>query len=153
MGVKGLLRELPGGDVKACTRVGFSTLDILRSRPADIDTRRAEFRTNLAAIAAANAAAAGAAAREGRATPRDMELNAHGDMTGEEFAALDGGAGEAEVEVEAEGMRGASALESTVEASGAQASAAAALLEAAEALSLEEGDLAAQLGFDDAAAT
>ena len=38
MGVKGLLRELPGGDVKACTRVGFSTLDILRSRPADIDT-------------------------------------------------------------------------------------------------------------------
>ena len=64
-----------------------------------------------------------------------MDLNAYGDMTGEEFAALDGGAGEAEVEVEADGTRGASALESAVEASGAQATA-----------------LAAQLGFDDAAA-
>ena len=40
-----------------------------------------------------------------------MDLNAYGDMTGEEFAALDGGAGEAEVEVEADGTRGASALE------------------------------------------
>ena len=81
-----------------------------------------------------------------------MELNAHGDMTGEEFAALDGGGGEAEVEVEANGTRGASALESAVEASGAQASADATLIEAAEALSREETDLAAQLGFDDAAA-
>ena len=83
---------------------------------------------------------------------RDRASDAHGDMTGEEFAALDGGAGEAEVEVEAEGTRGASALESAVEASGAHASAAAALLEAAEALSQEEVDLAAQLGFDNAAA-
>jgi hypothetical protein len=81
---------------------------------------------------------------------RDRASDAHGDMTGEEFAALDGGAGEAEVEVEAEGTRGASALESAVEASGAHASAAAALLEAAEALSREEAVLAAQLGFDDA---
>ena len=71
-------------------------------------------------------------------------------MTGEEFAALDGGAGEAEVEVEADGTRGASALESAVEASGAQASAASALTEAPKALSREEADLAAQLGFDDA---
>ena len=31
-------------------------------------------------IAAANAAVAGTAAREGRAAPRDMELNAHGDI-------------------------------------------------------------------------
>ena len=83
---------------------------------------------------------------------RDRASDAHGDMTGEEFAALDGGAGEAEVEVEAEGTRGASALESAVEASGAHASAAAALLEAAEALSQEQVDLAARLGFDDAAA-
>ena len=38
-----------------------------------------------------------------------------------------------------------------MEASGAQASAAAALIEAAEALSREGADLASQLGFDDAA--
>ena len=40
MGVKGLLKELPGGDMED-QRVGFSTLDILRGparRPADIDT-------------------------------------------------------------------------------------------------------------------
>ena len=83
---------------------------------------------------------------------RDRASDAHGDMTGEEFAALDGGAGEAEVEVEAEGTRGASALESVVEASGAHASAAAALLEAAKVLAREEADLAAQLWLDDVAA-
>ena len=38
MKVKGPLRELPGGDAKACTRVGTSKLEILRSRPANIDT-------------------------------------------------------------------------------------------------------------------
>ena len=59
----------------------------------------------------------------GRAAPRDMELNAHGDMSGEEFAALDGGAREAEVEVEADGTRGASALESAVEGASALESA------------------------------
>ena len=38
MGVKGLLKELSGGDTKACTRVGFSSLEILRSRLVDIIT-------------------------------------------------------------------------------------------------------------------
>ena len=38
MGVKKLLKELPGGDVKACTCVGFLSLEILRSRSVDIDT-------------------------------------------------------------------------------------------------------------------
>ena len=39
MGVKDLLQDLSGGgDVKVCTRVGFSTLEILRIRPDDIDT-------------------------------------------------------------------------------------------------------------------
>ena len=40
MGVKGLLRELPGGDMKD-QRVGFHTLDVLRGEachPVDIDT-------------------------------------------------------------------------------------------------------------------
>ena len=38
MGVKGLLQELIGRDVKVGTRVGFSTLEILLSCPADINT-------------------------------------------------------------------------------------------------------------------
>jgi hypothetical protein len=38
MDVKGLLRELPWGDVKACTQVGFSKLKILRSRLSNINT-------------------------------------------------------------------------------------------------------------------
>ena len=46
----------------------------------DRHTQRVEFRTNLAVIAAANAAVAGTAAREGRAAPRDMELNARGNI-------------------------------------------------------------------------
>ena len=44
------------------------------------------------------------------------------------------------------------ALDSVVEASGVHASAAAALIEVAEALLREEADFAAQLGFNDAAA-
>ena len=55
--------------------------------------------------------------------------------------------------MEVDGTQCASALELAVEASGAQASAAAAaLIEAAEALSREEADLAAQLRFNDTAA-
>ena len=40
MGVKGLLKELPGGDVGQCQRTGFSKLTALanRFRPADINT-------------------------------------------------------------------------------------------------------------------
>ena len=38
MDVKGLLKELPGGDVAACTRVGLSNWEILRSRLVDINT-------------------------------------------------------------------------------------------------------------------
>ena len=41
MGVKGLLKELPGGNAKECQRVGFSKLEVLigkKRRPADIDT-------------------------------------------------------------------------------------------------------------------
>ena len=38
MGVKWLLKELPVGDVKACTRVGFLGLEILRGCLVDIDT-------------------------------------------------------------------------------------------------------------------
>ena len=38
MGVKGLPKELPGGNVNACTRVGFLNLETLRSRLVDIDT-------------------------------------------------------------------------------------------------------------------
>ena len=37
MGVKGLLTELPGGDVKVCMHVGFLNLEILHSRSVDID--------------------------------------------------------------------------------------------------------------------
>ena len=38
MGINGLLKELPGGDTKTSTRVGFDKLALLRGRPVDIDT-------------------------------------------------------------------------------------------------------------------
>ena len=38
MGVKEVRKELPGGDVNVCTCVGFSKLEIPRSRSVDIDT-------------------------------------------------------------------------------------------------------------------
>lgn len=40
MGVKGLLKELPGGDVEQCKQTGFTNIAALnnRFRPADIDT-------------------------------------------------------------------------------------------------------------------
>ena len=53
--------------------------------------------------------------------------------------------------METDGTRDASTLESAVEANGAPASAAVALIEAAEALLREKVDLDAQLGFDNAA--
>ena len=59
----------------------------------DRHTQRAEFRTKLAVIAAANAAVAGTAAREGRAAPRDMELNAHGDIANARDARVRGARG------------------------------------------------------------
>ena len=38
MGINGLLQELPGGDSKTSTCVGFEELNFLRGRPVDIDT-------------------------------------------------------------------------------------------------------------------
>ena len=38
MGIKDLLKELPGGNVKNSTRYGFADLAILRSFPASVDT-------------------------------------------------------------------------------------------------------------------
>ena len=38
MGITGLLKELPGGDMKTSAYVGFDTLDVLRGVPVDIDT-------------------------------------------------------------------------------------------------------------------
>ena len=38
MGVKGLLKEMPRGDVAACARVRFLNLEIIRGRLVDIDT-------------------------------------------------------------------------------------------------------------------
>ena len=38
MGVKGLLGELPGGDVHRSTHIRFSKLEILRNHPADANT-------------------------------------------------------------------------------------------------------------------
>ena len=38
MGITGILKELPGGDMKTSAYVGFDTLDLLRGVPVDIDT-------------------------------------------------------------------------------------------------------------------
>ena len=56
-------------------------------------TQRAEFRTKLVVIAAANAAVAGTAVREGRAAPQDMELNEHGDIADAREARVRGARG------------------------------------------------------------
>ena len=38
MGITDLLKELPGGNAKTCTRYGFADITILRSFPASVDT-------------------------------------------------------------------------------------------------------------------
>ena len=55
IGVKGLLKVLPGGDVAACTRVGFSNLEILHSCSVDIDTGTLAFVCDLRHTEAFNA--------------------------------------------------------------------------------------------------
>ena len=97
------------------------------------------FKANYEAISVANVSAAKKARDSGTDRPKDLELNELGDMTEEEYMAMQSGgtaAPEASASESAAPEKGA--LETVMEASAAQSEASNALAEAADALAEEE---------------